>query len=275
MNQFRTCSSAASARLQPCHLVPEVCAGGRKAQRPRQCGLHEPPPYVLRDARQLLLRRLLQGGGNRLRVELLVDVYGLPVERLWFTVYTDDDDAARLWEAVGAPRDRILRFGEKENFWAMGETGPCGPVPRSMSTRGTSSPETDRSWSTGRATRSSRSGTSSSCSTSGTRPGTCTLFRGRASTPGRTGASRRRPPRGAVQLRHGSLHAGPRAGGGVGPTALRARGGVRTGVSGDRRSRTRRGLPPCGRRDPLQRRAWLRAAAHRPSGVAVREAARV
>ena len=59
--------------------------------------------------------------------ELLVDVYGLPVERLWFTVYTEDDDAARLWEAVGAPRDRILRFGEKENFWAMGETGPCGP----------------------------------------------------------------------------------------------------------------------------------------------------
>ncbi len=59
--------------------------------------------------------------------ELLVDVWGLPLDRLWFTVYTDDDDAARLWEEVGAPRDRILRFGEKENFWAMGETGPCGP----------------------------------------------------------------------------------------------------------------------------------------------------
>jgi alanyl-tRNA synthetase len=59
--------------------------------------------------------------------ELMVDVYGLPVERLWFTVYTDDDDAARLWEEIGAPRDRILRFGESENFWSMGETGPCGP----------------------------------------------------------------------------------------------------------------------------------------------------
>jgi len=59
--------------------------------------------------------------------ELLVEVYGLPLERLWFTVYTDDDDAAGFWEAVGAPRDRILRFGEKDNFWSMGETGPCGP----------------------------------------------------------------------------------------------------------------------------------------------------
>ncbi|MGD1148303.1 MAG: alanine--tRNA ligase [Thermoanaerobaculaceae bacterium] len=59
--------------------------------------------------------------------ELLVGVYKLPVERLWFTVYTDDDEAARLWEQVGAPAGRILRFGEKENFWAMGETGPCGP----------------------------------------------------------------------------------------------------------------------------------------------------
>ena len=59
--------------------------------------------------------------------ELIVDVYGLPVERLWFTVYTDDDDAAKLWEEVGAPRERILRFGEKDNYWSMGETGPCGP----------------------------------------------------------------------------------------------------------------------------------------------------
>ena len=57
----------------------------------------------------------------------MVDVYGLPVDRLWFTVYTDDDEAAALWEEVGAPPERILRFGEKDNFWSMGETGPCGP----------------------------------------------------------------------------------------------------------------------------------------------------
>ena len=59
--------------------------------------------------------------------ELVVDVYGLEIDRLWFTVYTDDDDAAKLWQEVGASPDRVLRFGEKDNYWAMGETGPCGP----------------------------------------------------------------------------------------------------------------------------------------------------
>jgi alanyl-tRNA synthetase len=52
--------------------------------------------------------------------------YGLDPQRMWATVYTDDDEAARLWERH-LPAERILRFGEKENFWAMGETGPCGP----------------------------------------------------------------------------------------------------------------------------------------------------
>jgi alanyl-tRNA synthetase len=61
--------------------------------------------------------------------ELLTDGekgYGLDPERLWATVFTDDDEAASLWERY-LPRPRILRFGESENFWAMGETGPCGP----------------------------------------------------------------------------------------------------------------------------------------------------
>ena len=61
--------------------------------------------------------------------ELLTDPgkgYGLEPERLWATVFTDDDEAARLWERY-LPKGRILRFGESENFWAMGETGPCGP----------------------------------------------------------------------------------------------------------------------------------------------------
>ncbi len=61
--------------------------------------------------------------------ELLTDRqkgYGLEPERLWATVFTDDEEAALLWERH-LPRPRILRFGEKENFWAMGDTGPCGP----------------------------------------------------------------------------------------------------------------------------------------------------
>jgi alanyl-tRNA synthetase len=59
--------------------------------------------------------------------DLLVNEFRLSPERLWFTVYQDDDEAFELWKKVGAPEDRILRFGEKENFWAMGDTGPCGP----------------------------------------------------------------------------------------------------------------------------------------------------
>ncbi|MEJ7615497.1 MAG: alanine--tRNA ligase-related protein [Pyrinomonadaceae bacterium] len=59
--------------------------------------------------------------------ELLLDVYKLPLERLWVSVYEEDDEAARLWEEQGLPSDRIVRFGAAENFWQMGDTGPCGP----------------------------------------------------------------------------------------------------------------------------------------------------
>ncbi|HEV2836321.1 MAG TPA: alanine--tRNA ligase [Pyrinomonadaceae bacterium] len=65
--------------------------------------------------------------------DLLVNVLKLDPKRLWFTVYggdadvAPDEDAERFWAQVGAPRDRILRFGRKDNFWQMGETGPCGP----------------------------------------------------------------------------------------------------------------------------------------------------
>ncbi|MEN6559791.1 MAG: alanine--tRNA ligase [Acidobacteriota bacterium] len=60
--------------------------------------------------------------------ELVTRVFGLPIDRLYATVYLDDDEAYRLWaEEVGVPRERIFRFGKKDNFWAMGDTGPCGP----------------------------------------------------------------------------------------------------------------------------------------------------
>ena len=60
--------------------------------------------------------------------ELLTVEFGLPKDRLKATVFIDDDDAFALWKRVaGLTEDRILRLGEKDNFWAMGDTGPCGP----------------------------------------------------------------------------------------------------------------------------------------------------
>src|ERR1700685_1261739 len=52
----------------------------------------------------------------------------IPKDRLWVTVYTEDDEAERIWvEEIGIDPTRCTRIGEKSNFWAMGDTGPCGP----------------------------------------------------------------------------------------------------------------------------------------------------
>jgi alanyl-tRNA synthetase len=68
--------------------------------------------------------------------ELLTEVYGLDPHRLWVTVYETDDEAYDIWtQQVGVPKDRVVRIGDKpgkgkyesDNFWAMGDTGPCGP----------------------------------------------------------------------------------------------------------------------------------------------------
>jgi alanyl-tRNA synthetase len=60
--------------------------------------------------------------------ELLTKDYGLDPKRLWITVFRDDDEAWNIWHTQeGIPEDKIMRLGEKDNFWAMGDTGPCGP----------------------------------------------------------------------------------------------------------------------------------------------------
>lgn len=60
--------------------------------------------------------------------EFLTEVLKLPPERLWCTVYQDDDEAAKIWlEDIGVDPARFSRLGEKDNFWSMGDTGPCGP----------------------------------------------------------------------------------------------------------------------------------------------------
>ena len=60
--------------------------------------------------------------------DFLTGTLKLDPARLWFTVYRDDDEAAEIWlKDIGVPADRLTRLGEKSNFWAMGDTGPCGP----------------------------------------------------------------------------------------------------------------------------------------------------
>lgn len=60
--------------------------------------------------------------------EYLIDVVKIPKDKLWVTIFEDDDEAFKIWhEKMKVPKDRIVRMGEKSNFWMMGETGPCGP----------------------------------------------------------------------------------------------------------------------------------------------------
>ena len=60
--------------------------------------------------------------------DFVTGTLGLDPARLWVTVYRDDDEAAEIWlQQIGVPPERFARLGEKSNFWAMGDTGPCGP----------------------------------------------------------------------------------------------------------------------------------------------------
>ncbi len=60
--------------------------------------------------------------------DFLINVLGLPKDKMWITIFDDDDEAFEIWHnQEGVPKDRIVRMGEKDNFWAMGDTGPCGP----------------------------------------------------------------------------------------------------------------------------------------------------
>ena len=59
--------------------------------------------------------------------ELITEKFHLPVERLYFTIFTDDDETHDVWRSLGVPEDHISRLGEDDNFWAAGPIGPCGP----------------------------------------------------------------------------------------------------------------------------------------------------
>ena len=88
-----------------------------------------PPPQLLRDARQLQLRRLLQARGHpRGRGSTRSTCSGSIPTASGSSIYEDDDEAEAIWlDEVGVPAERIVRMGAKDNFWSAGPTGPCGP----------------------------------------------------------------------------------------------------------------------------------------------------
>ena len=69
--------------------------------------------------------------------DLLVNGYGLPKDKLWVSVFLDDDEAYNIWhKQIGVSSNRLIRLGEKDNFWSMGDTGPCGPCSEILIDRG-------------------------------------------------------------------------------------------------------------------------------------------
>jgi len=76
--------------------------------------------------------------------EFLTQTVGLAKDRMWVTIFRDDDEADQLWKKVGVPASRIVRCDEKDNFWQMGDTGPCGPCSELHFDQGPSVPGDDR-----------------------------------------------------------------------------------------------------------------------------------
>ena len=76
--------------------------------------------------------------------EFLTQTVGLAKDRMWVTIFREDDEADRLWKKIGVSPSRIVRCGEKDNFWQMADTGPCGPCSEIHFDQGPSVPGEDR-----------------------------------------------------------------------------------------------------------------------------------
>ena len=129
MNQFKDCFLGMEKRdyVRACSSQKCVRAGGK----------HNDLENVGRTARHHTFFEMLGNFsfGDYFKKEAIAYAWefltrdlGLDKNRLYVTVYQEDDEAAEIWHVQeGVPRDRIYRFGEKDNFWSMGDTGPCGP----------------------------------------------------------------------------------------------------------------------------------------------------
>ncbi|AXK32386.1 alanine--tRNA ligase [Streptomyces armeniacus] len=114
---------ARATSVQKCVRTPDIEEVGKTTRHGtffQMCGNFSFGDYFKEGAAKLaweLLTTPQDGGG-----------YGLDPEKLWITVYEEDDDAWHIWhDTVGVPAERIQRFGKEENYWDMGVPGPCGP----------------------------------------------------------------------------------------------------------------------------------------------------
>ncbi|MFI6108506.1 alanine--tRNA ligase [Streptomyces sp. NPDC051310] len=112
-----------ASSVQKCVRTPDIEEVGKTTRHGtffQMCGNFSFGDYFKEGAIKLaweLLTSPVEHGG-----------YGLEAERLWITVYQDDDEAEQIWRnVVGVPAERIQRLGKKDNFWSMGVPGPCGP----------------------------------------------------------------------------------------------------------------------------------------------------
>ena len=107
--------------------IQKCVRAGRQAQRPRGRRPHQPPLHVLRDARQLQLRRLLQAEAIEWAWELYTEVLGLDPERLWVTVHTTDDEAEEIWRDDGRAARRADPAPRRRQLLAHGRHRPLRP----------------------------------------------------------------------------------------------------------------------------------------------------
>ncbi len=76
--------------------------------------------------------------------EFVTKVLHLPKEKLWITIYKDDEESKEIWKKVGIPEERIVPLGEDDNFWTMGPVGPCGPCSEIYYDRGAKTPDEEK-----------------------------------------------------------------------------------------------------------------------------------
>jgi len=141
MNQFKDVFLGFDKRPYNRATTSQKCIRAAASTTTWTTWLHRAAPHLLRDAGQLQLRRLLQARRDPVRLELLTVHFKLPKDKLWVTVYSEDDEAYQIWNEVWACR-RAHRAHIRQQGRALpvgqllddGDTGPCGRAPRSSTT---------------------------------------------------------------------------------------------------------------------------------------------